>query len=160
MTHAGCLMGKLVVLLCGALFAVGVRAEIYECVNPDGSKRFTNIKAEAKGCKLLDIAPINVVPSLKPPPGKSASPANFPRVDAQTQKERDTDRRKILERELANEEQLLAVARKELAAQEAIRLGSERNYQRVIDRLEPYQKKVQLHESNVANLRKELGNLR
>lgn len=153
-------MGKLIVLLCSALLTVGARAEIYECVNPDGSKRFTNIKAEAKGCKLLDVGPINVVPSLKSTPGKSASPANFPKVDAQTQKERDTDRRKILERELASEEQLLALARKELAEQEAIRLGSERNYQRVIERLEPYQKKVQLHESNVANLRKELGNLK
>jgi hypothetical protein len=153
-------MGKLVVLLCGVLLTVSAQAEIYECVNPDGSKRFTNIKAEAKGCKALDIAPINVVPALKPAPGKTASPANFPRVDAQTQKERDTDRRKILERELATEEQLLAAARKALAEQEAIRLGSERNYQRVIERLEPYQKKVQLHESNVANLRKELGNLK
>ena len=153
-------MGKLIVLLCSALLTVAARAEIYECVNPDGSKRFTNIKAEAKGCKLLDVGPINVVPSLKSAPGKSASPANFPKVDAQTQKERDTDRRKILERELASEEQLLALARKELAEQEAIRLGSERNYQRVIERLEPYQKKVQLHESNVANLRKELGNLK
>jgi hypothetical protein len=153
-------MGKLVALLCGALLTAGAQAQIYECVEPDGGKRFTNVKAEAKGCKLLDLGPINVVPSSKTPQGKTASPANFPKVDAQTQKERDTDRRKILERELGNEEQLLAAARKELAEQEAIRLGSERNYQRVLDRLAPYQKKVQLHESNIANLRKELANLK
>jgi hypothetical protein len=153
-------MGKLVVFVWGMIVALGAQADtIYLCVDPDGTKRFTNVKAESKGCKALDIAPINVVPSPKTQ-GKTASPANFPKVDAQTQKERDTDRRKILERELANEEQLLAGARKELAAQEAIRLGSERNYQRVIERLEPYQKKVQLHETNVANLRKELGNVK
>lgn len=149
-------MTRLAVLLCAAAISVGARAEIYECVNPDGSKRFTNIKSEAKGCRLLDIGPVNVVPAPKPAQGKTASPANFPKVDSQTQKQRDTDRRKILERELANEEQLLDRARKDLAEQEAIRLGSERNYQRVLDRLEPYQKRVKLHEDNVANLKKEL----
>lgn len=154
-------MGKLVVLVCGILLTVGAQAQIYKCTEPNGNTLFTSDRAEAKakGCKVVDVGPINTMPSTRPQ-GKSESPANFPKVDAQTQKDRDTDRRKILERELANEEQLLAGARKELAEQEATRLGSERNYQRVIERLEPYQKKVQLHESNVANLRKELANLR
>ena len=40
---------------------------------------------------------------------------------------------------------------------EVQRLGSERNYQRVLERLEPYKKKVKLHEDNVANLRRELA---
>ena len=153
-------MRKLALLLFGVLLSAGARAEIYECVEADGSKRFTNVKSEAKGCKLLDIAPANVVPSPKPQQGKAATPANFPKVDPQTQKQRDTDRRKILERELTNEEQLLDRARKDLAEQESIRLGSERNYQRVLDRLEPYQKKVKLHDDNVANLKKELANLK
>lgn len=153
-------MQKLAVLLFGVALSAGAQAEIYECIAADGSKRFTNIKSEAKGCKLLDIGPINVVPTPKSQQGKGASPANFPKVDSGTQKQRDTDRRKILERELASEEQLLDRARKDLAEQESIRLGSERNYQRVLDRLEPYQKKVKLHEDNVANLKKELANLR
>ena len=38
--------------------------------------------------------------------------------------------------------------------------SSERNAQRMLDRIEPFQKKVKLHEDNIANLRKELGNLR
>ena len=89
-----------------------------------------------------------------------AAPGNFPKVDAPTQQQRDADRRKILEQELASEQKLLDQARKELAEQEAIRLGSERNYQRVLDRLEPFKKKVALHESNIANLRKEISSLR
>jgi hypothetical protein len=147
-------------ILGGLVLAAGARAEIYECIGPDGSKRFTNIKTEAKGCRQLDIGPVNVVPSPKSQQGKGATPSTFPKVDTTTQRSRDADRRKILERELANEEQLLDRARKDLAEQESIRLGSERNYQRVLDRLEPYQKKVKLHEDNVANLKKELGNLR
>jgi len=65
-----------------------------------------------------------------------------------------------LEQELASEEKLLAQARKDLAEQESIRLGSEFNYQRVLNRLEPYKKNVALHENNVANLKRELASIR
>ena len=76
------------------------------------------------------------------------------------QQQRDNDRKKILETELINEERNLQVARRELAEQESIRLGGERNAQRMIDRIEPFQKKVKLHEDNIASLKKELSNLR
>lgn len=150
------------------LAATALRAEIYECIDSTGNKRFTNIKSQAKGCKALHIPPPNSVPSPKPeakpqskPEAKpAATPANFPKVDANTQRDRDAERRRILEQELANEQRLLEQARASLAEQESIRLGSERNYQRVLDRLEPYQKKVKLHEDNIANLRREISNLR
>jgi hypothetical protein len=99
-------------------------------------------------------------PGAKPADGRSATPEGFPKVDPSTQQQRDTGRRKILEQDLANEEQLLNQAKKELAEQESTRLGNERNYQRVLERLEPYKKKVALHESNIANLRKEMSSLR
>jgi hypothetical protein len=152
-------------LLIGLLLAVcagAVRADIYECADPNGNKRFTNIKAEAKGCKLLIVSVPNTIPAPKPPAGKGGAaatptPPAFPKVDADTQRQRDTDRRRILEQELANEEKLLDQAKKELANEDAVRLGSERNYQRVLDRLEPYKKKVKLHEDNIASLRRELA---
>ena len=78
-------------------------------------------------------------------------------MDADTQRHRDTDRRRILEQELANEEKMLDQAKKELASHDSVRLGSERNYQRVIERLEPYKKKVKLHEDNIASLKRELA---
>ena len=145
-----------------AVFAPALRADIYECVDPNGNKRFTNIKAEAKGCKLLNVSIPNTVSPPKAPPAKGGAaatptPSTFPKVDTDTQRQRDTDRRRILEQELASEERLLDQARKELASQDSVRLGSERNYQRVIDRLEPYKKKVKLHEENVASLRRELA---
>jgi len=150
-------MKRVVVLILLFCAAGSLRAEIYECVGADGQKIFTNIKSEAKGCKAMNIVP-NTVAGPKPK-AQTKGPANFPRVDATTQKRRDAERRRILELELANEEKLLKEAKKDLADQEAIRLGSERNYQRVLDRLEPYKKRVKLHEDNVANLRKELANL-
>ncbi|MGL4408555.1 MAG: DUF4124 domain-containing protein, partial [Zoogloea sp.] len=47
-----------------------------------------------------------------------------------------------------------------LAEQEAVRYGDERNYQKVLDRLQPYKDKVQMHERNIEALRRELANLR
>lgn len=144
-------------------------AEIYECVDQNGNKRFTNIASEAKGCKVLNVGPVApptpsapaAAPQSKPARASAtATPANFPRVDAQTQNQRDNDRRRILENELGNEQKLLDQAKRELAEQEAVRHGTERNYQRVLDRLEPFKKKVKLHEDNVANLRREMANMR
>ena len=153
-------MRYVVLTLLLALSAPALRAELYECTDANGQKLFTNVKSQAKGCKLLDIGPMNTVPAPKPPGKTAPAPANFPKVDADTQKQRDADRRRILEQELDNEQKLLGQAQKDLAEQESIRLGSEKNYQRVLDRLEPYQQKVKLHENNIANLKKELGNLR
>jgi len=157
-------MRNCIVMLFFALLAPSLRAEIWECVDANGSKRFTNIKSESKGCKLLNVGPPNTVPGTAPKAqqsqGKSAAtptPSSFPRVDADMQRQRDQDRRRILENELSSEQKLLDQARKELAEQEAVRLGSERNYQRVLDRLEPYKKKVKLHEDNIASLKREMS---
>ncbi|MBI1965737.1 MAG: DUF4124 domain-containing protein [Betaproteobacteria bacterium] len=148
-------MRNLILAILLALWATAVSADIWECVDGSGYKRFTNLRNEAKGCKLLNVGPPNTLPS--PRPEARSTPPGFPKVDGNTQKQRDNDRRKILEQELAGEERLLAQARKELEEQEGVRLGSEKNYQRVLDRLEPYKKKVKLHEDNVANLRRELA---
>ena len=154
-------------LFISSLLLLGIapaRADIWECVDSSGNKRFTNVKAEAAGCKPMNLPPVSSVPAPKPPAKSDtkpqAAPGNFPKVDAPTQQQRDNDRRKILEQELANEQKLLDQAKKDLAEQEATRLGSERNYQRVLERLEPFKKKVTLHENNVTNLRKELSTLR
>lgn len=144
---------------------------LYECVDASGAKQFTNIPANPKSCKALNIpntpsSTSSSVPAAQPRsqnqtrPPKVATPSSFPRVDRALQRKRDDDRRRILEHELSSEEKLLAQARKELAEQESVRLGSERNYQRVLDRLEPYQEKVRRHESNVASLRREISKIR
>jgi len=146
------------------MLSPAVRGEIYECLEPSGSKLFTSDpkEAKAKGCKAMNLGPPNTVSGPAKSQGKSITPPpqGFPKVDKDTQKQRDGDRRRLLEQELASEEKLLAQAKKELAEQESIRLGSEFNYQRVLNRLEPYKKKVALHENNVANLKRELAGTR
>jgi hypothetical protein len=153
MTHYHLALALMFALLAGTAYA-----DIWECVDGSGNKRFTNIKSEAGGCRMLNVGPTNTVPGGKPQ--ARATPPGFPKVDGDTQKLRDNDRRRILEQELANEQKLLEQAQNELAEQDSMRLGSERNYQRVLDRLEPYKKKVKLHEDNIANLRRELASTR
>lgn len=164
-------MRRLLVLVLFSAIAGPLRADIYECEEPGGTKRFTNIKAEAKGCKLLVVTPVVVSP---PPPAGAApkapaAPRNseaprsaegFPKVAPQVQQQRDLDRRKILEAELINEQKLLQDAKRELSEQENTRLGGERNPVRMQERIEPYQRKVKLHEDNIANLQRELSNIR
>lgn len=143
---------------------------LYECVDASGNKQFTNIPIHPKDCKVLHVSGSGTRSSASTPaaaPGKAPArasatptPANFPRVDAQTQNHRDNDRRRILAHELGNEQKLLTQARSELAQQEAVRDGTERNYQRVLDRIEPFKRKVKLHEDNIANLQREMGNMR
>jgi len=97
-----------------------------------------------------------------PSPGATAPapPGGLPNVDPSTQKRRDDSRRKILEEELAVEEKALAQARKDLQEGEAVRLGSERNYQRYLDRIQGLKNRVTQHERNIAALKQELSNLR
>ncbi len=139
--------------------AQAAHAEMWKCVDPDGiaPPRYTNVKADAKGCKPLNLDPINSAP---PPARAQQKPANFPSVDNDTQKQRDAGRRKILEQELAQEQQQLEAARKQLAEQQDQRVGNEKNYARVEERLKPLADQVRLHENNIESLKKEIANTR
>jgi hypothetical protein len=136
---------------------------IYKCVDEDGGTRFTNIAAEAKGCQTVSMIPFErpgppasatAAPSTAKPQSKAApspTPSNFPRIDSTTQQARDNDRRRILEQELSYEQKLLAEAKQELAAQD---------HTAARERLDPYRRRVRMHEDNVANIRRELSNIR
>jgi hypothetical protein len=149
--------------LAAATFTVYAQGTVWRCAEPDGRPHYTNIKKETDGRNCVAVTKeVSVVPASPPqkPSTPSASPANFPKVDRETQKARDDGRRKILEDELASEEKSLAEAKAKLGEQEAVRFGDEKNYQRVLDRLKPYQEAVERHERNVSALKKELASLK
>ena len=135
--------------------------DTFKCIDANGRATYTNMKEEAKGknCTVV-MREISVVPAAPAPRATAAtpSPAGFPKVDPATQKNRDGARRRILEEELSGEEKALAQAKAELTEQEGIRTGDERNYQRVLDRLQKYKDEVERHQKNVEALKKELGN--
>ncbi len=155
---------KLLLLL--LLAAPCAHAQIWECIDPQsGAKELNNDPASAKNknCVRKYVGPINTVPASPAP--RAAQPpaqktANFPSVHGDTQKQRDVDRRKILEQELSQEQQQLELARKQLDEQKEIRLGSEKNYARAEERFRPYEARVRQHESNIEILKKELTNTR
>lgn len=136
------------------------QAEVYKCVDADGRITYSNVVS--KGCKKLSLDPISTMPAT--PAGrasaKTPTPSDFPKVTSDVQKERDNDRRAILEQELSSERKNLEEAKKELAEQENTRTGGERNYQRVLERLEPYKNKVAQHERNIEAIQKEMANLK
>jgi len=135
--------------------------DTFKCIDANGRATYTNIKEEIRGktCTVVmrEISVVPAAPAARAAPA-NPSPADFPKVDSATQKNRDGARRRILEEELSGEEKALTQAKAELAEQEGIRTGDEKNYQKVLDRLQKYKDEVERHEKNVAALKKELNN--
>ncbi len=134
---------------------------IYKCTDETGGTLISNSKVN-KSCQAVVVGPDSSIPAprSRSPAAANPSPAGFPKVGEDTQKARDNDRRTILEQELASEQKNLEAARKDLAEQEGLRTGDEKNFQRVIDRIQPYKDRVAQHERNIEALRKEIANLR
>src|SRR5215472_7046230 len=125
--------------------------QVYKCPDASGRPTYTNIKKDTIGKNCTVVAKeVQVMPSQVPSSASKSSPT----VD------RNQDRRKILESELQNEQQLLSDAQAKLAEQEGVRSGNESNYARVLERLKPYQEAVDLHTKNIEQLRGEIGRLR
>ena len=138
--------------------------EIYKCLDGSGRPLYTSDKKDTEGkkCELVSRE-VNVVPAQKLPipraaPRESTRREAFPKESPSAQASAKERQREILEKELAAEQDLLAKAKQELADQESTRGGDERNFARVLERLQPYKDNVDLHEKNVEALRRELGN--
>ena len=148
-------MARSKTLLGWAFFALAApsghaQSEVYKCPDANGRPTYTNVKRDTVGKKCTLVSKeVQVVPSQTAARDKSSAVVD-----------RNQNRRKILESELQNEQQLLTDARQKLAQQESIRDGDERNYARVQERLKPYQEAVDLHSKNIEQLRGELGRLR
>lgn len=151
-------LGLGLLALSTTLLSQGAGADVYKCV--DGAGHITYSNLNNRGCKKVNLGPESTAPTTRPRASASETPASFPRVSNDQQKTRDNDRQRILEQELASEQRSLERARKELAEQEAIRNGDERNYARVQERLLPYQDRVAQHERNIQAINRELSVLK
>jgi hypothetical protein len=130
---------------------------VWKCTDADGRPHYTNVKEEAKAptCRVVVESKVSTVPAsalapsaARPNAAATPTPANFPRVDAGTQKARDESRRKILEDELAAEQRSLSDARAKLTDQADA------------GQRKPLQETVERHERNIAALQREIGNLK
>lgn len=130
---------------------------IYICIDQNEQKNIYSSKPKnMKNCTVSEGESGNSMPApprAKPAgPAANPSPAGFPRVQEDTQKARDGDRRHILEQELAGEQRNLEQARKDLSDQQAAGASG--------DRIAPYRDRVGQHERNIQAIQKELGNLK
>lgn len=143
----------LIFMISGTAAAQGT-SEIFKCIDGTGRPLYTSDKRDTVGKKCEVVSrEVNVVPSRR------ASPSSFPR-ETPTQKSSARERqREILQKELATEQDALSRAREALAQQESVRSGDERNYARVLERLQPYKETVENHEKNIQALQRELANL-
>ncbi len=129
---------------------------IYRCKKLDGTPLYTNV-GNPKDCPKVSIDPVVVPRLLTPRQQASPSPAGFPKVDATTQKSRDSDRRRILEDELHDKEAQLEALKRDYNNGEPERQGGERNYQRYLDRTERLKSDIARAESDIASIRNEIA---
>lgn len=148
---------------------------VYRCPAPVPvyTDQISPQQAKERGCQAIEGAPVTVVTNVKPRPvagtrapvtpvaasGESAARPADSRVSDREQRERDRDARRILEEELRQEQEKLAVLKKEFNNGEPERQGGERNYQRYLDRVEDMRKAIQRKEADVAAIQRELGKI-
>lgn len=135
-------------------------AQVYKCVDASGKISYSNSGSSGKGCKPLSGEQSVSTISMRPSGSAASAPAAFPRVGNDAQRERDKARRQVLENELESERLALAEAQKALAEQEKMRFGDEKNYQKVLDRLQPYKDTVERGERNIEAITQEISELR
>jgi hypothetical protein len=146
---------RLIISLFVLQVALPAVAETCKYLDSEGHITYSNVPIKnAKKVSCFDT-PAAVAPPPAATPDKPSA-----RVNPTTQRKRDDERRRILEEELTREQSSLDEAKKTLAEQEEIRMGGEKNYQRVLERLKPYQEVVEQHQRNVTALKQELANLR
>jgi septal ring factor EnvC (AmiA/AmiB activator) len=155
-------IGALLVLMLGVITAGPASAQVktlWNCKDAGGRTTLTDQKADTVGkdCRIVHEERVTVIPA--PAKASVKSPAGFPKESASDRVASKAKQKDTIEKELGQEESMLADARKKLAEQEAIRSGNESNYAKVLERLKPYQDTVEVHEKNVEALKRELTNL-
>lgn len=117
-------------------------SETFKCETASGITAYFNVSGAASSSAAA----------------RTPTPAGFPKVDAGTQRDRDSVRHKVLSDELATEEKLLAEARSAYGDGTPPPLPDEKtNAQKYADRLARLRQAVALHEKNIDALKRELA---
>jgi hypothetical protein len=149
-------------LLLGTPAARADSSVYYQCPGNVFTNTISPREAEAKGCKSKEAQQPTSIPAPRARGGaNNAAPFNpaaaASRVDAQEQKARDTDSRRILQDELAKAQAQLDILRKDYNNGNPERQGDEKNYQRYIDRTAELKASIARTEADVAAINRELA---
>ncbi len=157
------------VLLSALMLPLLAQAEIYKTVDANGNVTYSNVKI--KGAKKLDLEPADTSfgndtsgEAKRAPRTRTATPASFPKVDADTQNQRDGKRKEILKSELDGEKQALDEAKKAYAEGESkpevfkTKDGKTlRNVPKFEEKMKNLQAEVDAHQRNIELLTKEIN---
>lgn len=155
-----------------AMLSSNALAEIYKRVDADGRITYSNVKT--KGATRLELDPDANTIANNPPRAnekssnnkRTATPDSFPKVDKQTQNQRDSKRQDILKNELESEKTALEQAKKAYAEGEsnpevfrAANGKTFRNVPKFDEKMKDLQADVDSHQNNIQLLEKELDAL-
>lgn len=129
-----------------ALFAAGAGAAPVKCVDKAGKIRYVDESMAAQEkCEPVKDSMNIVKPQAAPSPPPTSEPEGARR--------RAQPPRGPTDGQIASAENKLAEAKKNLAEQESVRIGGEKNYARVQERLKPYQDAVEQAQKELDDLR-------
>lgn len=141
-------------LLLLACFPALAFAATYKCKDARGHVSYSQTPEAGKRCVEASLPPVQTIAPQAPTPRpeSAAKPSARPEGKSESKSGAEGDRAQSDAQDLAEAKKALEDARKRLAEQQAVRYGDERNYQRVLDRLKPYQDAVSKAEARVREL--------
>ena len=137
-------------------------ATYYQCPGNVFTNTISAKEAAERKCVAKEAKEPTTISGTRPrPPASSAAAATSAatRIDPAAQRQRDSDARRILEAELKNEEDSLALLKKEYNNGEPERQGGERNYQKYLDRVAEMKAAIARKEGDIAAIRREITKL-
>ncbi|HEX4917212.1 MAG TPA: DUF4124 domain-containing protein [Limnobacter sp.] len=162
--HFVCLSSLALVAISPSV-AMSKGTEMYVCTSSDGVRTYQN-SSSGEGCVPLNLNPITVVPGPssrnvgKSPDssGMGSSARAAARQDTRQAMDFDAknDRMKILQEELRIEESKLKSLKDEYKNGQPERLGSEKNYQKYLDRVARLEQEIMVTNENIEILKTEL----
>jgi hypothetical protein len=153
------LAAALLALSAGAAQAAQDTSVYYQCPGNVFTNTITPKEADAKGCKAMVTQQPTTIPAPRARAGTVASPSGTAasKVDAQEQKSRDTDARKILQDELIKAQNQLDALQKEYNNGQPERRGDEKNFQKYLDRTADLKASIARTESDIGAITRELA---
>lgn len=141
---------KYLFLIALASISCLTQASVYKHIDEQGKVTYSNVPSN--NAKKIDLPPIVVVP-----------PVNSGEVENRITKRRESirleEQREQLQSKIAEEEKRLREVKDEYKDGVPDRLGSERNYQRYLNRVERLKEEINGRENNLNLLRNELQKL-
>ncbi|MCP5245870.1 MAG: DUF4124 domain-containing protein [Burkholderiales bacterium] len=132
------------------IYAFPAHSGVYKQVDEHGNVTYSNVRSG--NAEKVDLPSIIVVPS-----------ANTEGVDERIKKRRENKeiraQRKEIEQRIADESDFLEAIKAEYKGGNPDRLGSERNYQRYLDRVERLKNEISVREANLQVLQRQLDEL-